>query len=199
MPRIEFPLTSTATHADRRRRRRLATWPQRRNDQVGSRSHADNRNRRDDPAFVEQLGNPIAEHLGDRGKGVQRRGLECRSSMSRTKVSPLPVFVTYNVSRPCGTRGNAPSPPDTNPPDLDAAFKAMPRASRQEQKWGAYSQPNSQPHRKATECLVFFSKHLATPAGLEPATYRLEGGCSIQLSYGAGSGSATSASTAADG
>src|SRR5688572_24658077 len=27
---------------------------------------------------------------------------------------------------------------------------------------------------------------LATPAGLEPATCRLEGGCSIQLSYGAG-------------
>jgi hypothetical protein len=26
---------------------------------------------------------------------------------------------------------------------------------------------------------------LATPAGLEPATVRLEGGCSIQLSYGA--------------
>jgi hypothetical protein len=25
---------------------------------------------------------------------------------------------------------------------------------------------------------------LATPAGLEPATTRLEGGCSIQLSYG---------------
>ena len=29
---------------------------------------------------------------------------------------------------------------------------------------------------------------LATPAGLEPATCRLEGGCSIQLSYGAGRG-----------
>ena len=28
-------------------------------------------------------------------------------------------------------------------------------------------------------------KALATPAGLEPATCRLEGGCSIQLSYGA--------------
>ena len=27
---------------------------------------------------------------------------------------------------------------------------------------------------------------LATPAGLEPATYCLEGSCSIQLSYGAG-------------
>ena len=27
---------------------------------------------------------------------------------------------------------------------------------------------------------------LATPAGLEPATCRLEGGCSIQLSYGVG-------------
>jgi hypothetical protein len=27
---------------------------------------------------------------------------------------------------------------------------------------------------------------MATPAGLEPATCRLEGGCSIQLSYGAG-------------
>jgi hypothetical protein len=26
---------------------------------------------------------------------------------------------------------------------------------------------------------------VATPAGLEPATCRLEGGCSIQLSYGA--------------
>ena len=26
---------------------------------------------------------------------------------------------------------------------------------------------------------------MATPAGLEPATCRLEGGCSIQLSYGA--------------
>ena len=25
--------------------------------------------------------------------------------------------------------------------------------------------------------------HLASQAGLEPATYRLEGGCSIQLSY----------------
>jgi hypothetical protein len=31
-------------------------------------------------------------------------------------------------------------------------------------------------------CLVL---DLATPAGLEPATCRLEGGCSIQLSYGA--------------
>jgi hypothetical protein len=30
------------------------------------------------------------------------------------------------------------------------------------------------------------SSRLATPAGLEPATCRLEGGCSIQLSYGAG-------------
>ncbi len=29
-------------------------------------------------------------------------------------------------------------------------------------------------------------KILAAPAGLEPATIRLEGGCSIQLSYGAG-------------
>jgi hypothetical protein len=27
-------------------------------------------------------------------------------------------------------------------------------------------------------------KRLATPAGLEPATSRLEGECSIQLSYG---------------
>ncbi len=27
-------------------------------------------------------------------------------------------------------------------------------------------------------------KELATPAGFEPATYRLEGGCSIRLSYG---------------
>lgn len=26
---------------------------------------------------------------------------------------------------------------------------------------------------------------MATPSGLEPETYRLEGGCSIQLSYGA--------------
>ncbi len=26
---------------------------------------------------------------------------------------------------------------------------------------------------------------MATPAGFEPATCRLEGGCSIQLSYGA--------------
>ena len=34
--------------------------------------------------------------------------------------------------------------------------------------------------------LLFF---LATPAGLEPATYCLEGSCSIQLSYGAGDGS----------
>ena len=30
--------------------------------------------------------------------------------------------------------------------------------------------------------LLFF---LATPAGLEPATYCLEGSCSIRLSYGA--------------
>src|ERR1700736_6760236 len=29
------------------------------------------------------------------------------------------------------------------------------------------------------------SSRLATPAGLEPAACRLEGGCSIQLSYGA--------------
>ncbi len=28
-------------------------------------------------------------------------------------------------------------------------------------------------------------RRVATPAGLEPATIRLEGGCSIQLSYGA--------------
>ena len=27
-------------------------------------------------------------------------------------------------------------------------------------------------------------RHMAHPAGLEPATIRLEGGCSIQLSYG---------------
>ncbi|SCM76757.1 conserved hypothetical protein [uncultured Pleomorphomonas sp.] len=31
----------------------------------------------------------------------------------------------------------------------------------------------------------FAEEKLATPAGLEPATCRLEGGCSIQLSYGA--------------
>src|SRR6478672_5325546 len=30
-----------------------------------------------------------------------------------------------------------------------------------------------------------FRELMATPAGLEPATCRLEGGCSIQLSYGA--------------
>ena len=29
------------------------------------------------------------------------------------------------------------------------------------------------------------SRNVATPAGFEPATIRLEGGCSIQLSYGA--------------
>jgi hypothetical protein len=33
--------------------------------------------------------------------------------------------------------------------------------------------------------LIFMGTWLATPAGLEPATCRLEGGCSIQLSYGA--------------
>ncbi len=33
--------------------------------------------------------------------------------------------------------------------------------------------------------LNFVGLRLATPAGLEPATCRLEGGCSIQLSYGA--------------
>jgi integrase len=33
-----------------------------------------------------------------------------------------------------------------------------------------------------------FIRVLATPAGLEPATCRLEGGCSIQLSYGVGCG-----------
>jgi hypothetical protein len=31
---------------------------------------------------------------------------------------------------------------------------------------------------------LWLSFDLATPAGLEPATCRLEGGCSIQLSYG---------------
>ena len=35
---------------------------------------------------------------------------------------------------------------------------------------------------------------LATPAGLEPATCRLEGGCSIQLSYGVGCDSIQAAS-----
>ena len=29
-----------------------------------------------------------------------------------------------------------------------------------------------------------FGQDLATPAGFEPATCRLEGGCSIRLSYG---------------
>jgi hypothetical protein len=40
------------------------------------------------------------------------------------------------------------------------------------------------PQRAATLHKLLIS--LATPAGLEPATCRLEGGCSIQLSYGAG-------------
>ena len=44
--------------------------------------------------------------------------------------------------------------------------------------------------RRAEETNDIFSKRdadhsaMATPAGLEPATARLEGGCSIQLSYG---------------
>ena len=32
--------------------------------------------------------------------------------------------------------------------------------------------------------LACTERHMAHPAGLEPATIRLEGGCSIQLSYG---------------
>src|ERR1700674_5487088 len=38
--------------------------------------------------------------------------------------------------------------------------------------------------RQPAHCMLLIS--LATPAGLEPATCRLEGGCSIQLRYGAG-------------
>ena len=34
--------------------------------------------------------------------------------------------------------------------------------------------------------LILLGYLMATPAGLEPATCRLEGGCSIQLSYGVG-------------
>jgi hypothetical protein len=40
-------------------------------------------------------------------------------------------------------------------------------------------------------------KLLATPAGLEPATYCLEGSCSIQLSYGAGNRNLAAAPKAA--
>lgn len=36
------------------------------------------------------------------------------------------------------------------------------------------------------ETVMLKVPEMATPAGLEPATCRLEGGCSIQLSYGAG-------------
>jgi len=32
--------------------------------------------------------------------------------------------------------------------------------------------------------LIFKGVRMATPAGFEPATYCLEGSCSIQLSYG---------------
>ena len=50
--------------------------------------------------------------------------------------------------------------------------------------------PNRYPAAHLSK-LIFSDIHhnililLATPAGLEPATCRLEGGCSIQLSYGA--------------
>ena len=42
---------------------------------------------------------------------------------------------------------------------------------------------DAKPENEAKSCAPPFA--LATPAGLEPATCRLEGGCSIQLSYGA--------------
>ena len=35
-------------------------------------------------------------------------------------------------------------------------------------------------------CAETGANELATPAGFEPATYCLEGSCSIRLSYGAG-------------
>jgi hypothetical protein len=48
--------------------------------------------------------------------------------------------------------------------------------------------PNGAPGRTPTILLYCFYlcqlPVLAHPAGLEPATIRLEGGCSIQLSYG---------------
>ena len=39
-------------------------------------------------------------------------------------------------------------------------------------------------HHIAVHLLACLSCLMAHPAGLEPATIRLEGGCSIQLSYG---------------
>jgi hypothetical protein len=38
--------------------------------------------------------------------------------------------------------------------------------------------------RKNTDSLQFYCWGVARPAGFEPATYRLEGGCSNPLSYG---------------
>jgi hypothetical protein len=52
--------------------------------------------------------------------------------------------------------------------------------------------PGAEEARTALFCWIsklsigfVYGFELATPAGLEPATCRLEGGCSIQLSYGA--------------
>ncbi len=50
---------------------------------------------------------------------------------------------------------------------------------------GNETRPFSYPRYFSRLPLELLAIWLATPAGLEPATCRLEGGCSIQLSYGA--------------
>ena len=87
----------------------------------------------------------------------RREALEPKSSVSTNSTTPA-----NKVKKKWGGRW------DLNPRPLESQSRALPTELR--------------PPLFLFIC--FDASDMARPAGLEPATIRLEGGCSIQLSYG---------------